>query len=132
MKFIIDNNLSPLLAHALDKLAQPDGHKIIALRDRFEPSTSDIEWITAIASERNWVIISQDQFSKKDGLEKEVIKRSGLTIFCLKKGWSNQKYWDKAHHLVRWFPKIAAQAEAVTGGAAFQVPLVGKKFEQIL
>ena len=121
-----------MLAKALNELATPDGHDVYSLREKFGPSTPDVEWINVLANERNWVIISQDRFAKKDGLEKEAIKKSGLMVFCLKKAWSGQKYWDKAYHLVKWFPLIAAQAQAITGGAAFWVPLNGKKFEQIL
>jgi predicted nuclease of predicted toxin-antitoxin system len=85
LKFLLDNNLSPFLAHALNELAKADGHNVVALRDKFETSTPDIEWIDTLTKEKNWVIISQDHFNKIDGLEKEAIKRSGLTVFCLKK-----------------------------------------------
>lgn len=117
MKFLLDNNLAPALARALDELSRPEGHQVLALRDKFIQTTEDAQWITVLSEEGGWAVVSQDHFNKKNGLEQEAIKRSGLTIFCLKKGWSSQPYWDKAHNLVRWFPRLVSQAEALTGGA---------------
>ena len=131
MNFLLDNNLPPALAHALNALAEHDEHSVVALRDKFAASTSDIDWIEALAGERNWVVISQDHFTKREGLEKEAIIKSGLTVFCLKKGWAGLRYWEKAHNLVRWFPEIANQAERITGGGSFWVPLKGHKFDPI-
>ena len=133
MKFLFDHNLSPHLARAIAALSLPHNHTVIALRERFPPSTKDADWLTELAKEGGWVVISQDRF-KKGSLEKEAIRSSGLITFILKKGWSNHDGWEKAHRLVRWWPRIIQQAEGVTGGAAFYVPLQfqGKgKFEAV-
>lgn len=131
MKFLIDNNLPVPLARALDELSKPDKHQVFALRERFAPNTPDIEWIGTLGQESDWAVVSQDRFRKGD-LEKRAFQESGVLIFCLARQWSQATYWDKAHALVRWWPKIINQAEMITGGGAFKVPYrLSGRFEQI-
>lgn len=49
MRFFFDNNLSPLLAEALDLL--DEDHQVVPLRKKFHPSTRDIDWLTALGAE---------------------------------------------------------------------------------
>ncbi|WP_067518140.1 hypothetical protein [Endozoicomonas ascidiicola] len=121
MKFILDHNLPPALAHAMHELSTiKQGVEVYALRDKFPADTLDTDWINALASEKGWVIVSQDRFKKGDE-EKEALRRSGLTVFFLHKQWAKKKYWDKAQNLVRWWPAIIDQAERMRGGSAFRV-----------
>lgn len=110
MKFLLDNNLPPPLARALNELCKRDGHTVVHLSEKFTPSTPDIEWVKALKAEGNWVVVSQDQFKKSD-LEKQAFRQAGLTVFCLAKHWSKATYWDKAHQIVRWWPAIIEQSE---------------------
>lgn len=133
MRFLLDNNLPPPLARALHELSKNDGHEVVHLRDKFPADTSDIVWIDVLRTEGNWVIISQDRF-RKGALEAKAIRDCGLIVFCLAKHWNKEKYWEKAHNLVRWWPSIIQQAELISGGAAFKIPwrLSSKaKFEQL-
>ena len=98
----------------------------IHLRDKFDPSTSDLEWITELKKEKDWIIISQDRFAKNK-LEKEAFYKSDLLAFVLTKGWSQQKYWEKAHKIIRIWPTIIDQANLVKSGGVFEVPLTGTK-----
>lgn len=120
MKFLLDNNLPPALARALNELSKVEGHSVVHLSEKFPRDTADIDWITALKAEGDWVIVSQDQFRKSD-LEKEAFRQAGLTVFCLAKHWSKARYWEKAHQIVRWWPAIMAQAEHLVGGAALRV-----------
>lgn len=132
MRFFLDNNLPPSLAQALDSLSRPLGHQVLHLAEKFTRATPDHEWIASLAHEGDWVLITQDRLKKND-MEKRALRESNLTAFFLKKGWSDQKYWDKAWRLVRWWPLIIDQADRVQPGATFYVPLqlTGKgKFEQ--
>ncbi|MCP4597729.1 DUF5615 family PIN-like protein [Neptuniibacter sp.] len=120
MKFFIDNNLSPHLARALNELCAGQ-HSVTHLREKFDHSTDDVTWINTLAKEGNWVIVTQDRLSKGD-MEKEAIRRSGLTVFILAKQWTQIKSWEKAQKLVHWWPKIIEQSEMVEAGAAFEIP----------
>jgi hypothetical protein len=59
VRFFFDNNISPKIAHALNCLVQPQ-HEVVHLRDRFDPATPDKAWMTKLANEMDWVIISAD------------------------------------------------------------------------
>lgn len=132
MKFFIDHNLPPRLARAIDELCGHD-HQVTHLKDKFDQSTSDVEWIETLAQEGGWVVISQDRLKKGDH-EKEAIRRSGLILFNLDKQWSRAAFWDKSQRLIQWWPHIIDQAERISGGAAFRVRWrIGGKatFEQL-
>ena len=134
MKFLFDHNLPPHLAYAINALLTPAGHSAAALRDKFGKDSDDIDWITILGKEKDWVVVSQDHFKKRNGLEKEAIRREGITVFCLKPAWASQKFWPKSANLVKWFPRTIDQSEGISGGAAFWVPwrmTSGGKFEQI-
>lgn len=122
MRFLLDNNLSPHLARALDRLSEPRGVRVYAIVDRFDASAEDAEWIGELAADGDWAIVSQDRFAK-GSLEKEALRSSGLVVFILARGWSKLRYWDKAAAIVRWWPRMLDQAELVTGGAGFEVPV---------
>lgn len=132
MKFFVDNNLPPPLAHALRELSKPESHDVLHLKDKFATNTPDTEWIKCLSEERGWIVVTHDNLNK--GLEREALRRAGLLVFFLDKSWVNHNYWEKAHNLVKWWPRIIEQAGGIEGGAAFQVKwnLSGKgKFEQV-
>lgn len=115
MNFLVDNNLSPHLAAALHALSEPEGHSVVHLRDKFPTNTPDHVWIEALASEGNWVIITQDRMQKND-LEKKALRQTGIVTFMLKKTWNNYDFWSKAQNLVKWWPRIIDHAGGVTNG----------------
>lgn len=120
------------MAKAIASLCEPDGIPVLDLRDKFAADTPDEIWIGALGQEGSWAILSQDRFAKNP-LEQEAFRQSGLTAFILQKSWTGLQQWDKAWHLVRWWPRIVEQAGLVQGGAAFLVPIKfsGKgKFKQ--
>jgi hypothetical protein len=132
VKFLIDNNLSPHLAKALDALSSPQGHLVAALRDKFPASTPDHEWIEALASEGGWVILSIDQF-KKSALEKKAIAECGLLVFCLDRQWARFDFWLQAERLVKWWPKILAASDLLGPGRPYRVPwaVTNGRFNQV-
>jgi hypothetical protein len=133
VNFFVDNNLPPSLAKALHALSESSDHKVVHLREMFAPNETDSEWIKRLSEQGGWSVITHDKLNK--GLEREALRRAGLIVFFLDKGWSNHQFWDKAHNLVRWWPRIMEQSEGIKGGAAFKVPynFSGKgQFEQVV
>jgi PIN domain-containing protein len=59
VKFFFDNNLPPKLAKSLHLLVEPD-HEVVHLKDRFSADAPDEEWITALAKQKDWIIVSGD------------------------------------------------------------------------
>ncbi len=136
MNFFFDNNLPPLLAHGIRELAKVDQRTgtVCHLADRFERNISDQHWMKFLADEGGWTVISQDAFRKND-LERDALRKSGLIVFVLDRQWANQSYWPKAANLVKWWPSIADQSLRMQGGAAFRVPwrhAAGGRFTQII
>lgn len=134
MKYLLDNNLSPYLARGIQELILGGPHhsdQVKHLRDKFPQNTPDHIWINELSREGGWSIISQDGFRKND-VEKQALRQSGLVVFVLAKQWAGVKYWDKAQNLVRWWPYIEEYVSLVAGGAAVKVPWrCSGKFEQI-
>ena len=133
MRLFLDANLSPHLAAALAALCTPQGVPVVHKRDLFPDNTRDVDWIQKLGNEGDWVVISHDRFHKNP-MEKEALRKAGLTVFLLQRAWSERQHWDKAVALIRWTPRILEQADLVAGGAVFEVPyrFSGKgRFRQI-
>jgi len=122
LRFFFDHNLSPHPAHAIRELCRPDGHEAVALRDKFAVTTADPEGLSAPASEGDRVVVSHDRLTK-GSLERAAVREAGLTTFFLARGWRHLDHWDKAYHLVRWWPTIMDIAGTMAPGAAFEVPV---------
>lgn len=133
MKFLVDNNLAPALARALSELCRTRESRVegvFALKDRFAADTPDNVWISALAAEGGWNIVSADNF-RKGSAEKEIMRRAGFNVFVLQKYWASQQYWPKASQLVLWWPKIieyASQSQHVAARVPWKVT---GKFEHI-
>lgn len=122
MKLLLDNNLPPALAEALDVLTRSEwdgAHEVTHLRHKFPANTPDITWIEALAAEGGWVVVTHDKLDK--GAEREALKRAGLKVFLLDKSWTSHPFWDKSVQLARWWPAIIEMAESLRGGAALRV-----------
>lgn len=130
MRFLLDNNLSPKLARALNELSSGSGHEVHALRDKFPPATSDESWIRTLGSEGDWAVVSGDRKILKNPLEQAAWREAKLTTFFLAPGWSSLDHWAKAARLVQLWPSIEGSASTVRAGAAYLLPVRGK-FEVI-
>ena len=132
MRFFLDNCLSPRHAHALHALT-PD-HEVRHLSDVFEKrNTPDEEWLSRLAQDGDWVVVSGDMRIFKSPQLRQVWIDSKQTAFFLAKGWMNQRFWDQAWWLVRWWPQILGQAQLVEPGSGFEVPAKSQgKFRLLL
>jgi predicted nuclease of predicted toxin-antitoxin system len=88
VKFFFDNNLPPKLAKSLHLLVEPD-HEVVHLKDRFSADAPDEEWITALAKQKDWIIVSGDLRIRRNPHVMEAWKSAGHTVFFLKPGWIN-------------------------------------------
>ena len=95
--------------------------QVVHLRERFKVNTPDLDWIQQLSKERNWTIISGDAFRKNNGAERKILRNSGLSVFVLQSSWASHPYWDKTAQLLRWWPRIVAQANSVDS-IAMEVP----------
>jgi hypothetical protein len=123
LKFFFDNNLPRRLAHALRELSEgePGVEEVRHLRDLFAADAADVEWITKLATDGPWYIISIDRFRQHHDAEREALRRFGHTVFVLDSQWSRHTYWLQCERLVRWWPTLLQSAALMSGGA-FRVP----------
>lgn len=126
MNFLLDNNLSPLLARALNELSKGSTHEVHALRDKFAAGTTDEQWIRALGAEGGWAVVSEDRSILRNPLELAAWREAKLTTFFLARGWSPLGHWVKAAKLVQVWPTIESSASSVRPGAAYLVPVRGK------
>jgi PIN like domain len=125
VRFFFDNNLPPKLAKSLNILVAPE-HEVIHLKEKFPPNTPDEVWMTRLAGELDWVIISGDVRIGKNPREVEAWRAAGHTIFFLKPGWTNYGFWTQAYKFVKCFPEIIATAAKARSGDFFMVAGNGK------
>lgn len=121
MKLLLDHNLSPRLAKALAALYAPD-HEIVALRGRFSPGVSDLEWITALDREGGWAVLTQDLRIRTRPHERAAMDRARIVFFFLAGAWRKFTVAETAARLIRLIPKMAAQTELAERGR-FELPI---------
>ena len=126
MRFFVDNNIAPAIARALHALADYDDHEVYHLKDKFDRATNDEVWLTTLAQEGGWVILSGDHRITKRPHERQAWLESGLTAFFLAKRWMTTGFHQQAWMLVRWWPEIFAQAARVESGTGFLIPFAAK------
>jgi hypothetical protein len=125
VRFFFDNNLPPKLAKSLNVLVQPD-HQVVHLKDRFAANTTDETWMSELAKEPNWVIISGDIRISKNPHEVAAWRAAGHTTFFLKPGWTNCSFWVQAWKFVKCFPDIITATAKAKSGTFFAVATNGK------
>ncbi len=80
MKVIIDENLSPALARALNALFDGED-EVVHIRDKFGPSVKDVDWIDRLSAEDRWIVISGDTSIIKKKAEQTAFRNSRLIGF---------------------------------------------------
>jgi hypothetical protein len=83
VKAFFDHNIAPHVARAVQTVVHSLGHEAVAKVDRFDPATTDVEWISVLAAERGWVVFTADKAIMKNPIERNALHASGLTAFFL-------------------------------------------------
>ncbi len=131
MKVLIDNNISPRVAHAIHAVTSPDD-QVVALREKFPANTADETWIQALGAEGGWTVISGDIRITRQPSERMAWRQSRLKGFFLAPGWGKYTNLQRTARLLLWWPKFQAQERLVERGAIFQVPInSGSKLTQL-
>lgn len=127
MKLLLDANLSPRIARALNHLVEPDGHQAHALTDRFPAGTPDPLWLSELARDKGWAALTLDRHITKRPHEREAWLRSGVIVFALAPAWGKGfQPREQAARLLMIWPRLVAAFEAVEPPAGFLVPIKGQ------
>jgi hypothetical protein len=123
VRFFFDNTVPKRIARAIAALYEHE--QIVHLRDRFPQGIKDVEWISELAAEEDWVIITHDPVHREKH-QKEALRRAGHTVFFLKKGWGQLDFREQAKRLVGLWEEIVRTARQASRGECFWVTLSGK------
>jgi hypothetical protein len=120
LKLLLDHNLSPRLAKALDVLFVE--HQIAALRDKFSENARDVDWITALDREGGWAVLTKDLRIRQRPHERAALDRSRVVYFFLAGAWMKYTVEETAARLIRLIPKMATQSDLADRGR-FELPI---------
>jgi hypothetical protein len=110
LNFLLDENLPPALARALDALRHPGAQSVRTERDHVPGGTTETDWIPVVARAGGHVVVSGDRRMTTRKHELQALRTAKLTTFILSKGWAHLPFWDQAWLLVRWWPTIVEAA----------------------
>ncbi|MDP9414450.1 MAG: hypothetical protein M3Q08_10265 [Pseudomonadota bacterium] len=130
MKLLVDNDLPPRLAEALNTIFAPDDH-VIALRAKFGRSDlKDEEWIPLLGAEGAWAVLSADMRIAKKRPSRELFIRNGLVGFFLSPSLQKAPLASQAARILTLWPQMVSHTRTTANGV-FEVPGSGKKFRTI-
>ncbi len=126
MKFFFDNHWPPPLARALNVLTEKDDDRVVHIEDsRFGRDATDEEWITGLAEDGDWVVVTKDKLTKRGSKgrpERLITQESGLTAFLFAGNWNHFNRWEQSWRMVRGWPKLREHALRVEAGHGWMVP----------
>jgi hypothetical protein len=122
VNILIDENLPPVLARALNELFKNE-HTVIHIRERFGPAVKDVEWIQALSREGRWIVISADRRITRNKAEYNVFRASKLIGFFMSRSLFKSKLTKQAERLLAVWDNMIELAERVEGGAMFELPM---------
>ena len=130
MRVLLDHNLSPRLARALNELFAGK-HEIVALRDKFPETIADVEWIQQLSREGAWVVVSGDRRITRNKAERDAFRNSRLIGFFLAKGLYKSKVTKQAERLLALWENMEKVAGLVQSGAMFELPMRTNRIKQL-
>lgn len=130
MKLLVDHNLPPRLAQALNTIFEP-GHEIVALGKKFgRHNLKDEEWIPALGKEGGWAVLSADMNIAKKRPSRELFVRAGLVGFFFSPALQKWPLARQAARILILWPQMSSHLSTTANGV-FEVPASGNKFRSI-
>lgn len=132
MNFLVDHNLSPHIARALNAVTNPYyDDEVIALADKYPKDISDEGWIKALSQEGRWCFLTGDKRLSRSSVEKTALRKAGLTGFILSPSLRKKRVIEQTARLLLQWPLISKQARIVSGGALFEIPAKGTTLRNV-
>jgi hypothetical protein len=130
VKVLLDENLAPALARALEALFKGQ-HAVVHLRDKFGRGVTDEQWIDALNRDGQWVVISGDRRITRNNAEYQAFRNSRLIGFFLSRGLYKAKVTKQMERILAMWDNISTLADTVEGGAMFELPIKGSRARQL-
>ncbi|MGV6848405.1 MAG: PIN-like domain-containing protein [Marinibacterium sp.] len=128
VKVLFDHNMPPCLARGVHEIILIDGHEAFALRDKFQPNISDIDYFNELG--RDWIVISKDLQNSRKKAERAAILRKGVVAFYLSPALQKKKINEQAGAIFWHWDKMLMQRENVENGL-FQLPENKSRFRSL-
>ena len=130
MKLLLDNNLPPNLAAALNIIFEPE-HEIAALRVKFGRSDlADEDWIPALGREGGWAVLSADMNIARKKPSRDLFIRAGLVGFFLSPALQKMPLHKQAARVLTIWSQMDSHTKTTANGV-FELPIKGSKFRTI-
>jgi hypothetical protein len=130
VKLLVDHNLPPRLAQALNVIFEPDD-EIIALGAKFgRHNLKDEEWIPALGREGGWAVLSADLNIAKKRPSRELFVRAGLVGFFFSPAMQKWPLARQTARILTLWPQMTSHLKTTANGV-FEVPASGNKFRSI-
>ena len=120
MRFLLDNCFAPRVAQAVGALR---GGTVCHQHDRFSREASDETIAQSLAADGGWTIVSGDPNRARLRHQRRALRAYKITLFCLAPGWLDLPLWEQAAELIRRWPEIEREAEAVEPGTRVEIPV---------
>jgi hypothetical protein len=125
-----DHNLSPKLARAMQELFSPE-HEARALREKFRPDISDVEWITELSKEGRWIVLSGDRLITRNRAEQAAFRSSRLIGIFMAPAVYKATVAKQAERILALWSHIEVLSNTVAGGAMFELQIKSQKLQQL-
>jgi len=122
---LIDENLSPVLAKALNALFAGE-HEVEHVRIKFGPDVTDADWIRRLSEDGHWIVISGDAKIAKRKAEQAAFRNSRLIGFFLAPALNGAKVTKQMQRLLALWDDIEVIANRVASGSMYELPIKGK------
>ena len=110
VKFLADENISPVLVQILRKLG---AGFIESIHSKPEKGLPDEHWIPLYAS-RGYVAISPDRRQLKEERVARILIASGARMIYLPQKFADSKRWDQALWLLRYWWRIVERVQTMS------------------
>ncbi|MBC6437829.1 MAG: hypothetical protein GDA52_06770 [Rhodobacteraceae bacterium] len=128
VKVLLDHNMPPQIARALDAIVKPDGHEVKAFRDHFPVNISDREYFGQL--NLGWIVISKDLANSRKKTERAAILSNNIVAFYLSPALQKKRVHQQAAAILWHWDKILGQRQIVKNGL-FQLPENKSQFRSL-
>jgi PIN like domain len=130
VKFFFDHNMSPAMARALRELVRGE-HEITFLAEKFPRDVSDIDWITGLSNDGQWIVISGDRRITRNHAEYHAFRNSNLIGLFLSQGLNKAPVVKQLERILALWSTILTISATVQGGAMYELPVKSTKLRQL-
>jgi hypothetical protein len=118
VKFLADENISPVLVEIIRKLGDRSLSSIHRYSDYL--GTPDEHWVP-LATKREYIIVTCDRrMLIKHGIS-QALETTGARCIFLARNFADANRWNQALWLIRYWPKIRKHAETMGQGNLVRV-----------